>query len=162
MSEPLASSLAPAPTPILTREIGRAERAMRALLERQLATAGLSFPAWTVFVLLDGGPLPRETIVARQLDNHVVPTAAEARASVEGLLAARLIAPVNGPDGPLACTPAGEALYRPIRDAVTPISQTLHRYLPVEDVEATRRTLAEIARRASELLASGSPVPASA
>jgi hypothetical protein len=144
-----------APTPILTREIGRAERAMRALLERQLAAAGLSFPAWTVFVLLDGGPLPRAAIVARQLDNHVVAAASASEAAIDGLQAAGLIAPVGGGDGPLARTPAGEAVYRPILDAVSPISRTLHRYLPVEDVEATRRTLAEIARRASALLAAG-------
>jgi hypothetical protein len=45
-------------TPNLTRDIGQAERTMRALLERLLDEADLSFPEWTVLVFLDGaGPL---------------------------------------------------------------------------------------------------------
>jgi hypothetical protein len=41
-----------------------------------------------------------------------------------------------------------------VRDAVARITQTLCGDLPAGDLEASRRTLAEIARRANALLAS--------
>src|SRR5919108_660266 len=47
----------------LTRDIGEAERTLRALLERQLAGAGLSFPEWAVLSFLDGAPLDRGKLV---------------------------------------------------------------------------------------------------
>lgn len=59
---------------------------MRALLERQLDEAGLSFPEWTVLIFLDGsGPLTLAELVRRQVDGRVAPEA-EARAAVDGLL----------------------------------------------------------------------------
>jgi hypothetical protein len=46
--------------PALTRDIGQAERTMRAVLERLLDEAGLSVPEWTVLNFLDGaGQLAR-------------------------------------------------------------------------------------------------------
>ena len=46
--------------PALTRDIGQAERTMRAVLERLLDEAGLSVPEWTVPIFLDGaGQLAR-------------------------------------------------------------------------------------------------------
>ena len=157
--------------PALTRDIGHAERALRALLERQLGAAGLSFPAWTVLVSLDGaGPLTRDALIRRQLDGHVVPTAAAAEATVEDLLAAGWLAPADASDEPdarrvvggsrpLVRTPAADAVYRPVREAVARITHTLYGDLPAGDLEATRRTLGEIALRANALLAGGAPPP---
>jgi hypothetical protein len=151
-------------TPALARDIGQAERTMRALLERLLDEAGLSFPEWTVLNFLDGtGPLARSELVQRQVDGRVVPEAA-ARATVDGLQSRGLLAPADeahGAGGPgsdgeglrLAPTAAGEAVYRPVRRTVARITDDLYSDLPSTDLEATHRTLAEVIRRANSRLA---------
>lgn len=154
-------------TPPLTRDIGEAERALRALLERQLAPARLSFPAWTVLVFLESAaPQTQAALVQRQLDGHVAPTRAAAQATIDHLFAAGLLTfadvsaastPGGGPVAaelrPLVRTPAGDAVFRPVRDAVARVTRSLFGDLPVNDLEATRRTLGEVARRAHALLA---------
>jgi hypothetical protein len=150
--------------PNLTRDIGQAERTLRALLERLLEEAGLSFAEWTVLVFLDGagGPLIAGELVRRQVVGRVV-SEAEARAAVDGLLSRGLLAPadeVHGTGGPgdgedprLAPTAAAEAAYLPVRRAVDHIADGLYGDLPVTDLEATHRTLAEVYRRANAWLA---------
>lgn len=155
-------------TPILTgRDIGEAERATRALLDKLLDEAGLSFPEWTVLFTLDGtGPLAGDALVHRQVGGHVVPDAAAARATIDALRSAGLLASTptgeahrtggaagDREDAPLAITAAGEAIYRPIRLAVSRITDELYGDLPPADLEATQRTLAEVARRANARLA---------
>ena len=150
-------------TPTLTRDIGHAERTMRALLERLLDEAGLSFPEWTVLNFLDGaGPLTRSELAQRQVDGRVVPEAA-ARATVDGLRSRGLLAPADeahgaggdGEDPRLSPTAAGEAVYRPVRRTVARITDELYSDLPAADLEATHRTLAEVTRRANARLAAG-------
>ena len=83
-------------TPVLTRDIGQAERTMRALLERLLDEAGLSFPEWTVLVFLDGAePFTLSELVRRQVDGRVASEIA-ARAAVSGLRSRGLLAPADG------------------------------------------------------------------
>ena len=145
-------------TPVLTRDIGRAERTLRALLDRLLDDAGISFPQWTVFNLLDGSAsLSRSELVRRLVDGHVAPEP-EARAAVDGLLSAGLVKEVEAADADdpvLTLTPAGEAVFRRIRQAVAGITDDVFGGLPPADVEATRRTLEEVARRAKARLAAG-------
>ena len=141
----------PNPAPALTgREIGQAQRAIGALLDRKLEAAGLPFADWTVLFTLDGtGPLPADDLVARQIDGLKVPES-EARGTVDRLLAGGMLAP----DGDrLAPTAAAEAVFRPIRDGVSRLTVELYGDLPPEDLEATRRTLAEVTRRANAKLA---------
>jgi hypothetical protein len=141
----------PAP---LTRDIGEAERSLRALLERELDGTGLSFAQWTAHVFLAGaGPLPEGELIGRLLAGRVAPEA-DARTAVDGLRAAGLVAATGEHgDGALALTSAGEAVFAPLRGAVAAITEDLHRDLPTADVDAARRTLAEIARRANRALA---------
>ena len=152
-------------TPTLTgRDIGEAEHAIRALLDRLLDEAGLSFPEWTVLFTLDGaGPVARGELVRRQAQGLKVPEAA-AVATVDGLGSSGLLTPIDQPEGAggpsgagedprLTLTAAGEARYRPVRRAVSRISDELYGDLPAADVAATRRTLAEVTRRANARLA---------
>ncbi len=147
-------------TPSLSRDIGQAERTMRALLERLLNEAGLSFPEWTVLVFLDGsGPLTSSELVRRQVDGRVLSEAA-ARTAVDGLLSRGLLARADeargaGEDPRLAPTAAGEAVYWPLRRRVSRITDELYGDLPLADLEATRRTLAEVTRRADARLFAG-------
>lgn len=153
-------------TPNLTRDIGQAERVMRALLERLLDEAGLSFAQWTVLVFLDGaGPLATGELVRRQVDGRVAPEAG-ARAAVDGLLSRGLLAPADDTRGvgrqgsgdedlKLVPTAAGEAVYLPVRGAVDRIADELYGDLPQAALEATHRTLAEVYRRANAHLVAG-------
>lgn len=60
-----------------------------------------------------------------------------------GLLAA------SGDVARLTITPAGEAAFRPVRRAVSDITDALVADLPPADLDATHRMLAEVARRAA-------------
>lgn len=135
--------------PPITRDIGEAERTLRAVLQTQLDAAGLSFPEWTTFVTLDvAGPLTPAEVIERQVVGQVAP-ADEAEAAIDRLVSAGLLD--GGPR--LAPTAAGDALYQPIRQRVNGISRRIYGDLPAGDLDATQRTLAEIARRAREVLA---------
>lgn len=144
--------------PALTRDIGQAERAMRAVLERLLDEAGLTFPEWTVLVFLDGAvPLARSELVRRQVDGSVAHEDV-AQATVDGLRLRKLLAPVDdgGEEPRLAFTAAGEAAYRPVRQTVYRITEEFFGDLPLSDLEATHRILAEVTRRANSHLTTGS------
>lgn len=150
-------------TPNLSRYLGQAERAMRALLERHLKEADLSFPEWTTLVFVDGAsPLTRRDLIARQLTGHVVADAQAARDAVDHLLSRGWLAPADErhssgggtvpDDVPLALTSMGAGLFGPLRETVGRITSELYGDLPAQDLEATQRTLAEIARRAAARL----------
>lgn len=138
-------------TPPLTRSVGNAERAMRALLERELASEGLTFAHWTALVFAGGTPLSPSQIAQRQLAGHVVASEAEALAAIARLADAALLQ--SAPDGGLQHTEAGRSLFAKLSKSVEDITGTLFAGLPEADLEATHRTLLEIAGRANKLLA---------
>ena len=144
----------------LTRDIGQAERRMRALLDRQLAEEGLSFPEWTVLAFLGDGPAPRSELVRRQLAGQVTDAPA-AGAAVDRLLTGDLIAAttaragVRPDDLPLEVTARGHAVVGPLRQTIAALTVELHSGLSTADVDATRRTLDHLAQRAQALLSQG-------
>jgi hypothetical protein len=155
------------PPALSARDISAAARATRALLDRLLDEVDLPFDEWTVLFVLDGtGPLGRRELVERQVAGLRV-AEATARATVDVMLAAGLIAEAEAGAGAevadggagraadpcLAPTVAGTAVYRPIRAAVDDITDRIYGDLPPDDVAATRRTLDEVTRRANVLLA---------
>lgn len=142
------------------RDIGSAERATRALLERLLDAEGVPFADWTVvFTIGTDGPQPRDALVARQVDGLKVTTPTGA-ATVDRVVAAGL-AGVGGDRpgagepgaGDLALTPQGRALYERVSAGIATIAAELYGDLPEADLDATRRTLAEVTRRANARLA---------
>jgi hypothetical protein len=141
----------PSAAPALTgREIGQAQRAIGALLDRELAAASLPFADWTILFTLDAsGPLAADDLVARQVDGLKIPES-ESRATLDRMLAGGMLAPEGDR---LAPTATAEGVFRPIRDRVTRLTVELYGDLPAEDLEATRRTLAEVTRRATAKLA---------
>lgn len=137
------------PPPALTRDLGEAERSVRAVLQTRLNRTGLSFPEWTTLVTLDvGGPLTRTEVIERQVAGQVA-SAVDAEAAIDRLVADGLLAD----ELELRLTGAGEATYRPIRQDVNRLTQTIFGDLPAGDLEATQRTLQVIASRARQVLA---------
>ncbi|MBI3562075.1 MAG: hypothetical protein HY080_10215 [Gammaproteobacteria bacterium] len=139
------------PPPPLTRSIGSAERAMRALLEQMLQGAHLSFAEWTVLAFTNTSPLSSAQIVQRQISGHVVADTAQAQESIDNLLAAGLI--TANQDKLLMHTNQGAAVFPPLSNEIETITRHLYGDLPIADLDATHRTLLEIATRAHHLLA---------
>ena len=123
---------------------------MRALLERHLQDAGLSFPAWTALVFTNASPLSIEQVVQRQISGHVVSSADEARQAIEKLTETGLI--TANENEILTYTDKGSTLFKELSGKVKDITQALYGDLPSADLEATHRTLLEIAKRANSLL----------
>ena len=141
--------------PPLTQSVGSAERSMRALLERHLQGAGLSFPAWTILVFTNASPLTVDQIAQRQISGHVVSNINEARLEIDRLIQAGLLKASES--GELSHTDKGSALFNELSGKVKDITQSLYGDLPGVDLEATHRTLLEIAKRANGILASSKP-----
>ena len=141
--------------PPLTQSVGSAERSMRALLERHLQDAGLSFPAWTILVFTNASPLSVDQIAQRQISGHVVSNINEARLEVDHLMQVGLIEASES--GALSHTDKGSALFNELSGKVKDITQSLYGDLPGADLEATHRTLLEISKRANGLLTSSKP-----
>lgn len=139
------------PTPLpLTKHVGQAERTLQALLQVQLARFDLGFPEWTVLTFLSGsGPLDRAQLVERIVGGRIAGSG-EAPALVDAMATSGLIAPV---EGGLAITAAGREVFLPLRAAVERITATLVEDVPEADLEATRRTLEAVTRRAAQFLA---------
>ncbi|MEV4616502.1 MarR family winged helix-turn-helix transcriptional regulator [Kitasatospora sp. NPDC049258] len=137
-------------TPSLNGQIiGRAHHATRALLERLLAPAGLTFhQSLALNATADqGGSADREQLVARltgalKVDPPVV------LAALAGLTTAGLLA--ESPDGPgrLALTERGRARQEEVRAAVAGLTARLYGGLPAEDLAVAARVLAVVTERA--------------
>lgn len=137
-------------TPPLTRSIGSAERSMRALLERKLQGANLSFLEWTTLVFSGTSSLSSEQVVQLQIGSRVAADAAEAHSAIDALLAAGFMA--RDPDNMLVKTRKGASLFATLSREIEKIAFALYGDLPIADLEATHRTLMELAKRASHLL----------
>ena len=138
-------------TPPLTRSIGSAERAMRALLERELARERLSFAQWTALVFTSAASLSPQQVGQRQLAGHAVASEAEAQDVIASLVA--LGALTNNANGSLQHSERGRGLFVSLSNSVERITSALYGDLPQVDLEATHRTLLEVAARANKLLA---------
>lgn len=141
--------------PPLTQSVGSAERSMRALLERHLQGAGLSFPAWTVLVFTNASPLSFEQIAQRQISGHVVSGVADARQAIDKLIETGLV--TSNESDMLIHTEKGSAIFKGLSGKVKDITQSLYGDLPGADLDATHRTLLEIAKRANSLLSTSKP-----
>ena len=138
------------PLPPLTRSIGTAERSLRALLDRELSRAELSFAQWTVLVFTGSGGLPLGQIAQRQLAGQVIAAEAEAKDAVDRLAGMGLL--VSNDQGSIRQTEKGQQLFARLSKAIEGITTSLYGDLPETDLEATHRTLLEIGSRAARLL----------
>lgn len=136
--------------PPLTRSVGSAERSMRALLEQRLQSANLSFTEWTVLVFTSTTPLSSGEVVQRQIAGHVIADAAGGHESIDSLVRTGLMA--KNQSDVLTHTEDGQATFARLNGEVEDIIRNLYGDLPIEDLEATHRTLMEISRRAGNLL----------
>jgi hypothetical protein len=129
--------------------LGETEKALNAILDRQLDAVDLTEHQWIALRLTvtAAGELPREQLVGR-LAGALKVGVAEAEARVEELVVGGLLQ-ASAAEGDVAVTPAGAGVHAQVRGAVSDITRRLWGDLPVEDLDTTGRTLAVILERAN-------------
>jgi hypothetical protein len=134
--------------------IGQTEKALNAILDRQLAGTGLTEPQWVTLTLTvaSGGTVDRGQLI-RRVAGALRTSEAEAQARVTELAAAQLLHAPDGDGSPVKPTEAGQQLHGRIRTAVTQITQRLWGDLPAEDLATAGRVLSTVLERADAELA---------
>jgi hypothetical protein len=133
--------------------LGETEKALNAILDRQLAATGLTEHQWITLRLTvtGGGDVDREQLVGR-LAGALKGPAADAQARVDELVRQGLLA--SGGEPPrVTATDAGSRLHGQIRAGISEITERLWGDLPSADLDTTGRTLATILRRANAYFA---------
>ncbi len=128
--------------------LGETEKALNAILYRELTAVGLTEHQWIALRLTvtAGGEIPRAQLVGR-LGGALKVDPAEAEARVDDLVAGGLLEP--SAEGRVAVTEAGAQLHARIRAAVSEITERLWGDLPAGDLETTGRILMTILGRAN-------------
>ena len=129
--------------------LGETEKALNAILLRELAVTGLTEHQWIVLQLAmaSGGTVRRDQLVGR-LAGGLKRGTADAEALVGELAAAALLTSGDG-DDLVTVTEAGRELHARIRRAVSDITARLWGDLPGSDLATTGRTLGTILERAN-------------
>jgi DNA-binding MarR family transcriptional regulator len=135
-----------------TPVIGQTEKALHAILNRQLAGTGLTAPQWVTLTIAGGGTIDPDQLVDRVAGALKV-SEAEAQAHISELTAAKLLQDPDGEASPVRLTDAGQQLHARIRTAVSQITQRLWGDLPAEDLAVAGRVLGTVLARANAELA---------
>jgi DNA-binding MarR family transcriptional regulator len=144
---------APSSTPTFgTQVIGQTEKALNAILDRQLAGTGLTEPQWVTLTVtvVSRGNVDRDQLVGRVAGALKVSQVA-AQERIAELAAAQLLE--TGEGDSVKVTEAGQARWSEIRAAITQITQGLWGDLPAEDLATAGRVLNTVLERANALLA---------
>jgi hypothetical protein len=130
--------------------IGQTEKALNAILHRQLAGTGLTEPQWVTLTLTvaSGGTVDRDQLIGR-VTGALKVSESEAQARITELAAAQLLQAPDGDGSPVKPTDAGQQLHGQIRTAVTQITQRLWGDLPAEDLATAGRVLSTALARAN-------------
>jgi DNA-binding MarR family transcriptional regulator len=137
-----------------TPVIGQTEKALNAILARQLAGTGLTEPQWVTLTLtvMSGGTVDRDELTDRVAGALKV-SDAQAQARIAELAAAQLLQAPDGEESPVKLTDAGRQLHGQIRTAVTQITERLWGDLPAEELATAGRVLSTVLARANAELA---------
>lgn len=139
-----------------TQVIGQTEKALNAILDRQLAGTELTEPQWvalTIAVMSDGAD--DRASFSRRVANALKITDREAQALIAELSAAKLLDLPDTEGSPVHPSDAGRQLHARIRTSITGITERLWGDLPPEDLTIAGRVLGIILERANAELARG-------
>lgn len=134
-------------SPPITRFIGEAERALQALLQRQLQKADMSFPEWVALTILSGGSLTAEGLAQAIAGARVMAPGRE-MTIVNDLIGKELVA--RGEN--LSMTQRGLDVFQPLRDSVRGVTSRLVADVSSDDLAVTRHVLEKLTSRAVEFL----------
>jgi DNA-binding MarR family transcriptional regulator len=131
-------------------DIGRAERATRALLDRLLGEASISFEQWVVLRAL---ALGEERTTRAEFEASVaVLLQVDAGVVSDGVADLETAGLVSG-DNELALTPAGRSRFDHVQAGVAQTAAALYGDLDPADLSVAHRVLVEVTSRAEALRA---------
>lgn len=142
-------------TPALTgQDIGAAEAATRAVLERTLARTGTGFHGWVALNVLNasGAALGQDELAGRLTDGLKIGELAS-----QGLVS---LVPAAAACPRVMLTEPGTARYRQIREDIGQIAEHLYHGLPADDLATAHRVLSTVTQRANAVLAQPDRLPA--
>jgi DNA-binding MarR family transcriptional regulator len=127
---------------------------LNAILDRQLAGAGVTEPQWVTLTIavMNGGTIDAASLISRVADALKV-SHADARARIDELAAAQLLELAEGDASMVGVTDAGSELHGRIRNAVIEITRRLWSDLPGDDLATAGRVLGIVLNRANAELA---------
>jgi len=130
--------------------LGQTEKALNAILDRQLAGTGLTEPDWITLTLTaaSGGTLGLGQL-ASQVAGALKVSPAIAQARIADLAAAQLLQTGGGDEPLVTLTSAGRQLHGRIRGAVTEITERMWGDLPAGDLVTAGRVLSVVLSRAN-------------
>jgi hypothetical protein len=133
-----------------TALIGQTEKALNAILQRELAGTGITEPQWVTLTLsvVSGGDIDRSELI-RRVGGATQFSQASVAERITELTAAGFL---RDGDGRVQVTEAGQARWTQVRAAIGPITQGLWGDLPAEDVAAAGRVLSVVLDRANAVL----------
>jgi len=142
-------------TPTFTPQLlGQTEKALNAILSKQLAGPGLTEPQWVTLTLtaMGGGSLDRDELIGRVAGALKVGDA-EVQERIDELIGGGLLE-ASGTELPLIMiTDAGQELHSRIRSTVTEITERMWGDLPTDELESAARVLSTVLQRADRELA---------
>lgn len=143
------------PTPTFgTQIIGQTEKALKAILDRQLAGTGLSEPQWVMLTIavMSAGSVDRAQLVSR-ITSALKISDADAQAQIDDLAAAQVLEVPEADGSPVSVTDAARQLHGRIRTAIAEITQRLWGDVPADDLATAGRVLGIVLDRANAELA---------
>jgi hypothetical protein len=137
----------PAQTSFTPRLIGETEKTLNAILDRHLATAGLTEQHWITLSLavVSAGAVDRTELV-RKVSTAAKFSEADVQARVSELIDRQLLGESSSQ---LAVTDAGKEVHSRIRTANAELTERLWGDLPEADLDVTARVLATVLERAN-------------
>jgi DNA-binding MarR family transcriptional regulator len=146
-------SMATCPT-LNTAVIGQTEKALNAILDRQLAGTGLTESQWVTLTLtIVGGGAVDPGQLADRVAGALKVSEAEAQGRIAELTDAQLLESTGSKGSPVKVTDSGHQLHAQIRASVAEITERLWGDLPAEDLATAGRVLSTILARANAELA---------
>jgi DNA-binding MarR family transcriptional regulator len=147
---------APVASPVGGRDLQLATRATRAVLDRILADAGITFEQMAVLntIELEGGSIAGDALVG-QLAGILKIDDADARQAVATATAPGLVQPVDGRPEQLELSATGREVRADYGRHSAQVSAQVWGGLPHADLLATKRVLDAVTSRANAMLAGG-------
>ncbi|MEU7694419.1 winged helix DNA-binding protein [Microbispora hainanensis] len=135
-----------------TALIGQTEKALNAILDRQLAGTGITEPQWVTLTLtvVSGGTVARAELIHR-VGSATQSTRASVAERIAELTAAGLLR--DGGEGHVQVTDEGRERWTQVRAAIDPITRRLWGDLSPEDLATAGRVLNTVLARANAVLA---------
>jgi hypothetical protein len=144
-------------TPTLTgQDIGQAEKATRAVLDRLLARTGTGFHGWVILNQLSaaGGVMDAAGLTSR-VSHGLKIGPADVQDALSELGGQNLVSEVSPAGGAAQVTlmPAGRARFAQVQAGIGEITQRLYGGLPAADLAVAHQVLATVTERANAELA---------